>query len=198
MHDTFNAPIEQHPWPAYIPAHARFLIMGTFPPQTHRWSMNFYYPNRTNDFWRVMGLIYFGDAEALYIPGTKSFDLNEIKTLLNREGIALSDTGKKIRRLQGNASDKFLEIVEPVDLDALIHKMPELTDIATTGEKAAGVIASITGTAIPAVGQYVEFEYGEPLRRFRHWRMPSTSRAYPLPVARKAELYARMLNEHAS
>lgn len=198
MSDQQHMPIEQHPWAPYIPQDARILIMGTFPPQPHRWSMNFYYPNRTNDFWRVMGLLFYGNPSALYVEGTKDFDLNEIKVLLNREGIALNDSCHKIRRLRGNASDKFLEVVEPVDLDALLRAMPGLTDIATTGEKAAGVIATLTGTAAPGVGEYTEFEYGLEKRRLRHWRMPSTSRAYPLPLKQKTTVYARLLKPRES
>lgn len=109
-------PIETHPWPPFIPRDARVLIMGTFPPGQHRWSMDFYYPNRTNDFWYMMGLIYFGDRNALLRPGTRDFDLDAIKRLLEDRGIALNDTGRKICRLKGNASDKFLEIIEPVPL----------------------------------------------------------------------------------
>jgi hypothetical protein len=30
------------------------------------------------------------------------------------------------------------------------------------------------------------------VRRLRFWRMPSSSRAYPLPVERKAEFYRRL------
>ena len=82
MSDQQQMPIEQHPWAPYIPQDARILIMGTFPPQPHRWSMNFYYPNRTNDFWRVMGLLFYGNPSALYVEGTKDFDLNEISAQL--------------------------------------------------------------------------------------------------------------------
>lgn len=45
---------ETHPWPPFIPPHAKILIMGTFPPAPNRWSMDFYYPNCQNDFWRIM------------------------------------------------------------------------------------------------------------------------------------------------
>ena len=57
--------------------------------------MDFYYPNRTNDFWYMAGLIFFGDRRALLIPGTKDFDLPRIKRLLRDKGIALSDTDRK-------------------------------------------------------------------------------------------------------
>lgn len=182
---------ERHPFEPWVPDDAKVLIMGTFPPQPKRWSMEFYYPNRTNDFWYMMGLIYYGDRNALLLPGTKDFDLPRIKELLIREGIALHDTGRLIRRLAGNASDKFLEIVEPVDLEALLARMPHIRAIATTGEKAAGVLASLTGTEAPKMGEKVRWEE----RGIDLWRMPSTSRAYPLALDKKAAYYRRILDK---
>lgn len=179
-----NPEIETHPFEPFVPDDAKVLIMGTFPPQPKRWSMQFYYPNRTNDFWYMMGLIFMGDRDALLIPGTKDFDLPKIKDLLNNKGIALNDTGYHVRRLAGNASDKFLEIVEPVNLDALRRRMPGLRAIATTGEKAADVLASLTGTIPPRMGEHITAPDGLEL-----WRLPSTSRAYPLPLDKKAAFY---------
>lgn len=179
--------IEQHPWEPFIPDGAKILIMGTFPPGSHRWSMNFYYPNRTNDFWFMMGLIFMGDRYALYNRETKLFNLEAIKHLLNEKGIAMNDTGYKVRRLKGNASDKFLEIVEPVALYDILAKMPLCRTVATTGEKAAGVIAGITDTPLPKMGEMVTAADGLEI-----WRMPSTSRAYPLALEKKAAYYAEM------
>lgn len=185
---TETPDIETHPWPPFIPEGAKVLIMGTFPPGPHRWNMNFYYPNRTNDFWYMMGLIYFGDRKALLDSTGKNFRLDEIKKLLTAHGIAMNDTARKARRLKGNASDKFLEIVEPVPLFELLAHMPLCRDIATTGEKAAQVIATITGTEVPKMGEYTTSEDG-----MRLWRMPSTSRAYPLKLEEKAAFYSRLL-----
>lgn len=179
--------IETHPWAPYVPDGARVLIMGTFPPQPKRWSMDFFYPNRTNDFWHMMGLIFFGDRTALYDPATKQFNLPAIKQLLVDRGIALGDTGYRVRRLMNNASDKYLEIVEPVDLAALLARMPGCRAIATTGEKAAGVVATLTGTQMPPIGKYVTTPGG-----LQVWRMPSTSRAYPLALEKKAAFYAEL------
>ena len=151
--------------------------------------MNFYYPNRTNDFWKVMGLLFTGDVRGLYAPDGKNFDLVRIRELMTREGIALNDTAYQVRRLKGNASDKYLEIVTPVDLDGLLAQMPECHTVATTGEKAAGVIAQLTNTPLPRMGEMVESADG-----LHIWRMPSTSRAYPLPVERKAAYYASLLD----
>ena len=179
--------LESHPFEPFAPESAKVLIMGTFPPQRKRWSMDFYYPNRTNDFWPMMGLIFFGDREALRLPGTKDFDVVAIKRLLNEKGIALNDTGRRVRRLMGNASDKFLEIVEPVPLYDVLALMPLCKAVATTGEKAAGVIAEITSTPLPKMGEHVIATDGLDI-----WRMPSTSRAFPMKLEAKAEYYARL------
>lgn len=183
-------PLERHPWEPFAPEGAKVLIMGTFPPGNHRWSMDFYYPNRTNDFWFMMGLIFMGNRDALYDRSTRTFDLPAIRHLLTERHIAMNDTARAVRRLKGNASDKFLEIVEPVPLYDLLATMPDCHAVATTGEKAAGVVAELTDTTLPRMGEKVIAADG-----LKIWRMPSTSRAYPLALERKAEYYASMFRE---
>lgn len=65
--------------------------------------------------------------------------------------------------------------------------MPLCHTVVTTGEKAAGVIADITHTPLPKMGQMVTAADGLEI-----WRMPSTSRAYPLKLENKAAYYAAM------
>lgn len=185
--DTTEILLEKHPWEPFIPDNARILIMGTFPPGNHRWSIDFYYPNRTNDFWYLMGLLFLNDKNALYDTKNKRFDVCAIRSLMAEKHIALNDTAREVRRLKGNASDKYLEIVRPVPLYDLLKIMPECRTLATTGEKAASVIAEITGTDIPKMGDMIKSQDGLEI-----WRMPSTSRAYPLALERKAEYYAAM------
>lgn len=181
--------IEIHPFPPFLPENARVLIMGTFPPQPKRWSMEFYYPNRTNDFWAIMGLIFLGDKTSLLDKSGKSYNLAAIKALLNEKGIALSDTGYRVKRLKGNASDKFLEIIEPVNLQGLLSRIPQCRTVATTGEKAAGILAEQTDTQAPKIGEFVTSESG-----LHIWRMPSTSRAYPLSIEKKAIPYRNLFS----
>lgn len=187
-------PVETHPFEPFTPPEAKLLIMGTFPPKSSRWSMEFYYPNRINDFWRIMGLIFFDNPNYLYDANKKTFKLDLIKQLLNEKGIALNDTGYKVRRLKDNASDKFLEIVEPVHLAELLEKMPKCHALATTGEKAGETLALITGTEAPKIGQCVHAVMADG-REVDIYRMPSTSRAYPLPLEKKAAFYADMLKK---
>lgn len=205
MDTDTSLPLERHPFPPFLPPHAKVLIMGTFPPKPHRWSMEFYYPNVINDFWRVMGLIFFDDKDALWDAANRKFREADLRRLLTDKGIALHDTGAVVRRLRDNASDKFLEIIEPVDLAALLRRMPECHTIATTGEKAAGVIASLTDSPLPKMGQWVTGHINlndNPQPRIQDntsrtldiTRMPSTSRAYPLPLAQKAAYYRQLLH----
>lgn len=188
--NTHLQPIERHPWAPFVPDAARYLFLGTFPPKPERWSMPFYYPNRINDFWRVMGIIFMGDRDALWNSELQRFDLDAIKRLLEREGIALWDTGMAVRRLKDNASDKFLEIVEPIDLAALLDAHPTIAQVITTGEKATSVIAAQAGVDIPAIGVPVDCKVG--MHAIRLWRMPSTSRAYPLALDKKAAAYRKV------
>lgn len=155
--------------------------------------MDFYYPNKTNDFWRMAGLIFMGDHNALWDESCRRFDLDAIKSLLTRVGIALWDTGMAVRRLKGNASDKFLDIVEPIDLASLLDAHPTITTVVTTGEKATGVIAVQAGIDIPPIGTPVDCRIGH--HAIKLWRMPSTSRAYPLPLEQKAEAYRKVFEQ---
>lgn len=188
--------IESHPFEPWLPQKARILMLGTFPAAPSKWSMNFYYPNFINDMWRVFGYILHSQKDYYVDLENKTFRLNEIKEMLSELGIALSDTALKIIRLKNNASDKYLKIVESIDLTNILKQLPLCEAIATTGQKAAEVIAQITNTSVPKVGEYVTIKvegYPHPLL---HWRMPSTSRAHPMPVERKAEFYRSLFSAH--
>jgi G:T/U-mismatch repair DNA glycosylase len=179
--------IERHPFEPFLPEGAVVLFLGSFPPQPKRWSMEFYYPNWLNDFWRVCGTVFFGDRDHFVIPGEKRFDMDRIKAFCTAKGIALFDTATAVRRLQDNASDKFLEVVEPTDVSALLHRIPACKAVVTTGEKATGVLVEKYGCAEPKVGFSTDISIdGRPLL---FWRMPSTSRAYPLALEKKAAVY---------
>ena len=185
--------IETHPWRPFIPENAGVLFLGTFPPQPKRWAMDFYYPNRTNDFWKVMGIIMENNPEAFYDKASKSYRLDRIKAMLCERRIALADTGLKIRRLRDNASDKFLDIIETLDLPALLETMPVCRAIGAAGEKAASVVCSMAGIAIPAIG--VPSQWTLPSGHVVDiWRLPSTSRAYPLAPEKKADAFRKFLS----
>ena len=183
--------IESHPLQPFIPEGARLLMLGSFPPAHHRWSMDFFYPNFQNDMWRIFGLVFFGDKDHFVDNEARTFRREDIIELLNREGIALYDTATKVIRTQNTASDKDLEVVTPTDLDSLLKRMPMLEGVVTTGQKATDLFTEHFKIAQPKVGESVTFEFNG--KELRLWRMPSSSRAYPMKVDRKAEIYERVL-----
>lgn len=186
-------PIENHPLPPFLPANARLLMLGSFPPQKKRWSMDFYYPNLNNDMWRIVGVLFFDDKDHFLDATGKAFCRERIVPFLEEKGIALFDTASAIRRLQDNASDKFLEVVEPTDVAALLRSLPECRAIVTTGQKATDTLREQFEVEEPKVGDYSEFVFEG--RALRLYRMPSSSRAYPLALAKKAAAYRIMYQD---
>ena len=182
--------IEEHPLEPFLPSNATLLMLGSFPPQRKRWSMDFFYPNMQNDMWRIFGLHFFGNKDYFVDTSAKCFRKASIIDFLTQKGIALYDTATVVCRLQDNASDKFLEVVQATDLKALLEKIPDCMAIVTTGQKATDVIVETFGCEEPPVGDYTDCSIGE--RQVRFWRMPSSSRAYPLPLEKKAEFYRKM------
>ncbi len=181
---------EKHPFEPFLPDGAKILFLGSFPPQPHRWSMPFYYPNWINDFWRVMGIIHFGERNFFCVPGEKRFDEAAIRSFCAAQGLAFYDTACEVRRLKDNASDAFLEVVTPTDVPGLLARLPLCDTVVTTGQKATEVLSETFQCAPPPVGECVEMKMGP--RTLRFWRMPSTSRAYPLPLEKKADAYRRL------
>jgi len=183
--------IERHPLQPFLPPNARLLMLGSFPPPRKRWCMDFFYPNRTNMMWEIFGLVFYGDSQRLVDAEHKAFRMEDIKALLEERGIAIFDTACAVRRLSGNASDKDLEIVEKTDIPALLSKIPLCHDIVCTGQKSFSVLTEDYGVPVPAMGSYNEFTLaGRPMRL---WRMPSSSRAYPMKLDEKAAYYREMM-----
>ena len=148
--------------------------------------------------WRIWGLIFFNDKEHFIAEDeagkkVKRFDKDRCAAYAAEKGIAMYDTACQVRRLKDNASDKFLEVVKVTDLRALLSMIPECNAIVTTGQKATDIIVSTFGCAEPSVGDCTGFDLEG--RKMRLWRMPSSSRAYPLPLEKKAEFYRKMFEK---
>ncbi len=192
--------IETHPLTPFLPKQATMLFLGSFPPPRARWSMEFFYPNWINDFWRVMGLLFFEDKTWFEVKGEKRFDKERIVAFAELHGFAFYDTASKVNRLKDNASDNYLEIVEPTDIGALLGQMPACRRLITTGSKASELLQEqltlASGAAegrlveMPTIGSCTQVHAYE--RDLEWFRMPSTSRAYPLALGKKADFYRRL------
>ena len=213
--------VEYHPLRPFLPEKAKVLFLGSFPPQRKRWCMDFYYPNFINDHWRIEGQIFYGDKNHFVDLEAKRFRIDEIVAFCEEKGLAFFDTSTAIRRLQDNASDKFLEVVEPTDIPALLKRLPHLRAIVTTGEKATETICRTMGMAeTPKVNTYVRVSNTDGTNEtdilantdgtdetdiFANtnmtnggglllYRLPSSSRAYPLSFDKKVEAYRRFFD----
>lgn len=184
--------IETHPLPPFLPNHAKLLMLGSFPPQQHRWKMQFYYPNYQNDMWKIFGLIFFKDAYYFLDVANKCFYEQKIRDFLTEIGIAIYDTAYQVIRLNNNAADKFLQIYTPTDLNVLLAKIPKCQHIITTGDKATDTLlqAMPVGTIKPKIGEMSEAYFAQ--RELKLYRLPSSSRAYPLALEKKAAAYAEV------
>ena len=188
--------IERHPLQPFLPKEARLLMLGSFPPPKVRWSMDFFYPNPQNDMWRIMGQVFFGDKLHFVEQEAKNqghkavFKHKEIVAFCEEKGIAIFDTAQAVIRQKGNASDEHLEIVEQTDIAAMLQQIPLCHDLCCTGGKAAETLAGTLHTDTPKVGEFIATTFAG--RDIRFWRMPSTSRAYPLSPDKKAAAYQHM------
>lgn len=185
--------IERHPLQPFLPPNARLLMLGSFPPPRRRWCMDFFYPNRSNMMWEIFGSVFYGDSQRLVDAANKTFRMEDIKALLTERGIAIYDTACAVRRLSGNASDKDLEIVEKTDIPLLLSQIPHCHDIVCTGQKSFSVLTEDYGIPVPAMGTYNDFTLAD--RPMRLWRMPSSSRAYPMKLEDKAVYYRKMMQQ---
>lgn len=181
--------IETHPLEPFLPKHAKLLMLGSFPPPKMRWKMDFYYPNFQNDMWKIFGLCFFQDSDYFIDREIKGFKEQLIRSFLKDKGIAIFDTAYQVIRQKGNAADKFLEIVTPTDISQLLIQLPRCQHIMTTGDKATDTLMTSMSpnTVKPAIGQSSNSICGS--RELTLHRMPSSSRAYPLALEKKATAY---------
>ncbi|GJH42648.1 DNA glycosylase [Pasteurella canis] len=181
--------IEIHPFPPIFPAHAKVMMMGTFPPKEDKRCMHFHYPNFQNDMWRIYGLVFFNDATYFQVKDEKRFDPIRIEVFLREWGIGLCSTIHSAIREKDNASDKFLTVVEPVNLVEALAQVPDCRWLFTTGGKATETLLSLLPEKIlpPKTNQFITFCYAG--RELNLYRLPSTSRAYPMSLLDKAKAY---------
>ena len=190
--------VERHPLEPFLPEGAKVLFLGSFPPPKKRWCMEFYYPNFINDHWRIVGDIFFNDKQHFVDAAAKRFKKEVITAFLQEKGIAYYDTAKTVKRLKDNASDAFLEVVEATDVQALLAQLPQCRALVTTGEKACATLCTLFGistlpkpsTSLPIPN--MKNGVGESIHL---WRLPSSSRAYPLAFEAKVESYRTMFNK---
>ncbi len=187
--------IEIHPLQPFLPTNATMLMLGSFPPPKARWKMNFYYPNFQNDMWRIYGTVFFNNKDYFLNSDKTAFNQEKIERFLRAKGIAVFDSGYKIFRQQGNASDKFLQIIEPINLTEVLAQIPQCKVIMTAGEKATETLLSLLDEERVMLKNGENTSITIAQRQYQLYRLPSSSRAYPLALAKKAEIYRQFFTD---
>ncbi|AQW87507.1 G:T/U mismatch-specific DNA glycosylase [Campylobacter pinnipediorum subsp. caledonicus] len=203
--------IETHILKPFIPQDSNILLLGSFPPPQARWSMPFYYPNFNNDMWRIFGLAFMNDKMYFVNLEQKTFYQDKIMDFLKLKGIAIGDSALKVQRLKGNADDKFLEVKEALNIGEILKQMPNCKAILTTGTKACEIVlqqAKNNGWILdskdtikaPKTGEYTQAfapnTQDNEKQSIKIYRMPSSSRAYPLSLDKKAQIYKEVISKY--
>ncbi|MBK3393294.1 DNA glycosylase [Psychrobacter sp. M9-54-1] len=202
MFDTRAAEVETHPFGPVLPPNATVMMMGTFPPTADKWAMRFHYPNFYNDMWRIYGSVFFDDVDYFRVGDEKRFDPERIRAFMFERGIASCPTVTQAIRETGNASDKNLTVVTPVDLDIILPQVPKVKTLFTTGGKATEVLLNLLAeppakSKYPKTNQSMDYPYEwqndnnkkSNVNNLTLYRLPSTSRAYPLALDKKVAAY---------
>ena len=120
--------VERHPYPPFLPDDCRCLVVGSFPParltQARLGSRDipFYYGSSVNGFWKMLGELY----------GAECTSLEQVKGLLTRLHMGITDMAEACRRREGSSRDEDLDIVEYRDLTQLLLGIPSLGTVYVT------------------------------------------------------------------
>lgn len=153
--------------------------------------------------WRIYGGVFFDDVNHFRVGGEKRFDPERIRAFMFERGIASCPTVKQAIRETGNASDLNLTVVTPVDLDVILPQVPKVTALFTTGGKATEVLLNLLDeppikSKYPKTNQSMAYPYqwrdkesksDIRVNELTLYRLPSTSRAYPLALDKKVAAY---------
>ena len=152
--------------------------------------------------WRIYGRVFFDDAEYFRVGDEKRFNPEHIRDFMFERGIASCPTVKQAIRETGNASDKNLTVVTPVDLDNTLLQVPKVKTLFTTGGKATEVLLGLLDEPIakskyPKTNDSMNYPYKwqsasdkeADVNDLTLYRLPSTSRAYPLSLDKKVAAY---------
>lgn len=121
---------EKHPdWYHDVPQ-MRTLILGTYPPVSHRWSYEFYYPNKINRFWKILARIAETTLSNL---DDKDKAKKERIAIMEKLQVGVQNLGKTIEREDGCASDNKIKILDYQDILTIIKKARYLENILLAG-----------------------------------------------------------------
>lgn len=158
---------ETHPWNWYGPEDSTTLLIGTFPPTRNNWSFDFFYPNKSNFFWRLMAAI--AGKSLVYLSGAEA--VKERKALLDGLKITITDMGQTITRLQHNSADENLVALAYMDVFRILDTRPLVRKLIFTSSSGKASAAAWFLRYLETQGITHKFPKGaRPLKSSLSWQ----------------------------
>src|SRR6202048_4890477 len=171
--------------PPVIDAHARGLILGSFP-SVRSLADGQYYANPRNAFWPIVGDVLGFDGAADYARRLAALQSN---------GVALWDVLRGCRRV--GSADSAIDPKSLVvnDFGALFTAHPNIAGVYFNGAKAADLYERLAGAAIasaakPGAAGHRHEVAAKPGAAVDYQRLPSTSPANAIPRTAKLAAWA--------
>ena len=123
-----NLTPEPHAFPTFVPPNAKVLIIGTFPTHIANRSFNFYYSNRNNFFWKIIGDLY--NHEWKFNEGIEAEE--ERKSFAASHQIAFTDMLESATRENDLSSDENLSNVKLRNILQILSDHPSIEKLVLT------------------------------------------------------------------
>lgn len=120
--------IEPHAFGNYVPVGAETLVIGTFPTHKRNWKFEFFYPNSSNIFWRLVGDLF----NHTFIHNSGEEAVHERKAVAALYKFALTDMLAKAIRQKDNSGDDQLVKIELMDIFGIINQCPTIHRLILT------------------------------------------------------------------
>lgn len=121
--------IEHHPpWEYEIPG-MRVMILGNFPPHPKRWDYEFFYPNKQNNFWKVLASL--NNSSLKSVEGKAA--VIERRKIMRDLKVGIYNLACVVKRKNQSARDTDIDILEYIDIVSLIKKQKKLKKIILAG-----------------------------------------------------------------
>ena len=132
----------------------KYLVVGSFPTTEKKMSFNFFYPNPTNKFWKVLSKVFPNSETKLNLEvRTKNDEEVKQKNKLDRQNfcrenkIAMTDILKSCIRMDGNSKDEQL----------LVHCYNPILEILETHKTIDRVILTAKSSGASAHHHFYQY-----------------------------------------
>jgi G:T/U-mismatch repair DNA glycosylase len=125
-----NFEVCDHPFPSFVPANSKILVVGTFPTHQRNYERTFpfYYGGEGNVFWEVIGKVF----KKSFLHNVGKDAKHEREDFLRSKGIGITDMLEKCYRKNGLSQDDYIYPILFRDLFDLLNKNTSIETMVLT------------------------------------------------------------------